>query len=188
MTIRFLDGIEFGFNVWGGISNGVGDGINLRQIKTYKVLAPPTPKPTPAPTPAPKRTGLKKAMGWSIKNGDCTIDISSGVPCAVSPNYPKMYPDDDSCTIKMTKTKTVKPEVFITEKFFDQLKIGGVKMDGQLKAKARIDLKKGVDAIEWSSDFYLAGKGWKICKTNKKQPPTPGNRRKRKQKLVKKKR
>jgi len=39
MTIRFLDGIEFGFNVWGGISTGVGDGINLRQIKTYKVLA-----------------------------------------------------------------------------------------------------------------------------------------------------
>jgi len=194
MTMRFLDGIEFGFTIWKGI--GGQDALNLRRIKTYKVSgitneaflirsSAPTPQPTPAPTLAPKMTGLKKAMGWSIKKGDCTIDISSGVPCAVSPNYPKMYPDDDSCTIKMTKTKTVKPEVFITEKFFDQLKIGGVKMDGQLKAKPRIDLKKGVDAIEWSSDFYLAGKGWKICKTNKKPPPMPG--KKRQQKLVKKK-
>jgi len=189
MTIKFLDGIEFGFNVYGGIK-GL-DALNARRIKTYKVSAanneaflirssaPPTPKPTPAPTPAPKMTGLKKAMGWSIKKGDCTIDISSGVPCAVSTNYPKKYPDDDSCTIKVTKTKTVKPEVFITEKFFDQLKIGGVKMDGKLKAKPRIDLNKSVDAIEWSSDFYLAGKGWKICKTNKKEAPMPGKRRKK---------
>jgi len=196
MTIRFMDGIEFGFKVFDHQGNrpwsGMGDGLSGLWIKTYKVLAakneaflirssaPPTPKPTPAPTPVPKMTRLKKAMGWSIKKGDCTIDISSGVPCALSPNYPKKYPDDDSCTIKMTKTKTVKPEVFITEKFFDQLKIGGVKMDGQLRAKQRIDLKKGVDAIEWSSDFYLAGKGWKICKTNKKEPAPPGKRRQKK--------
>jgi len=190
MTMRFLDGKEFGFQVYGGIK--FKNGPNNVRIMTSEVSAdsneaflirssaPPTPKPKPAPTPAPKMTGLKKAMGWSIKTGKCTIDISSGVPCAVSPNYPKEYPNDDSCTIKMTKTKTVKPEVFITEKFFDQLKIGGVTMDGQLKAKPRIDLKKGVDAIEWSSDFYLAGKGWKICKTNKKEPAPPGKRRQKK--------
>jgi len=191
MTIRFTgkNNLPFGFNVFGGI--GGRDGINTRPIKTYKVTAanneafvirssaPPTPKPTPQPTPYPKKTGLKKAMGWSITKGTCTIDITSGVPCAVTPNYPKKYPDDDSCQVKMTKTKALKPEVFITERFFDQVKIGGVKMSGQLVKKPYIDLKKGVDTIDWSSDFYLAGKGWKICKTTPRKPPMPGKRRKK---------
>jgi len=187
MTIRFTGKEEFGFNVFLGIG---GDPAN-RLLKTYKVTAsnneaflfrtpvPPTPKPTPAPTPSPPKTGLSKALGWSITKGKCTIDITSGVPCAVTPNFPQKYSDDQSCTVKMTKTEAVVPEVFITEKFFDEVKIGDVTLSGQLKKVPSMPLKKGADTIEWTSDFYLAGKGWKICKTTKKKPPMPGKKKKK---------
>jgi len=182
-TIRFTDALEFGFNVYGGI--GDGDKINTRPIKSYPVTAanneaflfrtpvPPTPKPTPVPTPSPPLSGLKEAKGWKIVKGDCTIDITSGEPCAVTPNYPKPYKDEDACLVKMTKTKAVKPEVFITEKYFDEVKIGSTKLSGPLKKNPTIALEKGVDTLEWTADFYLGGKGWKICKTKKKAPPLP---------------
>jgi len=179
MTIRFTDKMEFGFNVWGGI--GGGNGLNNRRIAVYKVMAdnneafifrnaaPPTPRPTPVPTPSPPLTGLKKAKGWSIKKGKCTIDITSGVPCAVSSNYPKTYADEDSCEVKMTKTEAVEPEKFVTEQYFDIVTIGANKLSGK-PGKKKIALAKGVDTIKWSSDFYLGGTGWKICKTKKGSP------------------
>jgi len=195
MTIRFTDQQEFGFNVFGGI--GDENKITNRLLKTYKVTAAnneaflirspvlPTPKPTPVPTPAPPLTGLSKAKGWSITKGKCTIDITSGVPCAVTPNYPKHYSDDQSCTVKMTNTKAVNVETFITEKYFDEVQIGDVKMSGQLGKIYSIPLKKGVDVIEWTSDFYLAAKGWKICKGAKKKPPMPIKKKKEKKPVPK---
>merc|ERR1719336_2249778 len=143
--------MEYGFNVFGGIAKG---DIANRYIKTYKVSAanneaftirskaPPTPKPTPVPTPAPPLTGLKKAKGWSIVKGRCTIDITTGTPCAVSPNYPKQYPAEQSCLVKMKKTKAVKAEKFVTEKYFDVVSIGRIKMDGSLKKKRTVVLPK----------------------------------------------
>jgi len=183
MTIRFTDKIEFGFNIFLGI--GDGNKLNTRRLKTYKVTAanneafvirspvPPTPKPTPVPTPSPPLSGLKEAKGWKIVKGDCTIDITSGEPCAVTPNYPKPYKDDDACLVKMTKTKAVKPEVFITEKYFDEVKIGSTTLSGPIKKSTTINLEKGADTIKWTADFYLGGKGWKICKTKKKSPALP---------------
>jgi len=106
MTIRFTDSFEYGFNIWGSI--GGGNGLNNRMLKTFKVTAanneaflirtpvPPTPKPTPVPTPWPPMKGLKKAMGWTISKGKRTIDITTGTPCAVSPNFPKPYSDEES--------------------------------------------------------------------------------------------
>jgi len=204
MTIRFTDSMEFGFNIYLGI--GGGNGINTRKLKTYKVTAanneaflirspvPPTPKPTPVPTPSPPMKGLKKAMGWAISTGKCTIDITSGTPCVVSPNFPKPYGDDESCKVKMKNTKAVKPETFVTEKYFDNVKIGDITLNGVLKKTPTMNLKKGVDTIEWSSDFYLGGKGWKICKTKYKAPDLPkvgkpkGQKEKVAQKDAKKKR
>jgi len=180
MTIRFTDARDYGFNIFLGI--GGGNGLNTRKLKTYKVTAsnneaflirapvPPTPKPTPVPTPSPPLKGLKKAMGWTISKGTCTIDITTGTPCAVSPNFPKPYSREESCKVKMTKTKAVKPETFETEKWFDYVKIGDVKWSGKLAKTPTMNLKKGVDAIEWSSDFFAATKGWKICKSRHKLP------------------
>jgi len=177
---------------------GGGKGIQTRPLKTYKVTAAnneaflirsgalPTPKPTPVPTPTPPLTGLKKALGWSVAKGKCTIDITTGEPCLVSPNFPKTYADEQSCSMKMTKTGALKPEVFTTEKYFDQVTIGSVKLSGELKKFPYIPLAKGVDTITWSSDFYLGGKGWKICKTKKKQPQLPKKKKLMPPKKVKK--
>jgi len=195
MTIRFTKKIAIGFNVNGGI--GGGDRINRRPIQSWnptaanneafliRSAAPPTPKPTPKPTPSPPVSGLKKGKGWSIVKGyekgkGCTIDVSTGVPCAVSPNYPKKYSDDDKCYVKMTKTKAVKTEKFVTEKYFDIVSIGRVTMTGAHKKKHTIVLPKKVDTIKWTADFYLAGKGWKICKTKKPSLKVPGSKKKKK--------
>merc|ERR1719461_1015419 len=183
MTIRFTDAKEYGFNIFLGI--GGGNGVNTRKLKTYKVTASnneaflirspvlPTPKPTPVPTPPPAMKGLKKAMGWAISKGTCTIDITTGTPCVVSPNFPKPYADEESCKVKMKNTKAVKPEAFETEKYFDNVKIGDITLNGVLKKPTTMNLGKGVDTIEWSSDFYLTAKGWKICKTKYKSPDLP---------------
>merc|ERR1719362_1018050 len=80
----------------------------------------------------------------------------------------------------MTNTNAVKPEVFITEKFFDVVKVGSVSLSGQLAKVPRISLKKGEDAIEWTTDFYLAGMGWKICKAQKSGPPMLGGKKPKK--------
>merc|ERR1712012_1186518 len=36
-----------------------------------------------------RNCGTHFSYGWKINRGKCTIDISTGVPCAVSSNYPK---------------------------------------------------------------------------------------------------
>jgi len=203
MTIRFTKNIALGFNVNGGI--GGRDKIQNRAIQSYKVdaanneafvmrsSAPPTPKPTPVPTPAPPLSGLKKAKGWDIVKGyqkgkGCTIDISTGVPCAVSPNFPKRYPAEQSCLVKMKKTKAVRTEKFVTEKYFDTVSIGGIKMDGAMRKKRTIVLPPRVDSIKWTADFYLAGKGWKLCKTKKPSLKFPVNGKKKRKRGKKSKR
>jgi hypothetical protein len=195
MTIRFTKHMKLGFNVNGGI--GGRDSVNNRNIMSYDVTAanneafvmrsstPPTPKPTPAPTPVPPTSGLKKAKGWDIVKGyqkgkGCTIDISTGVPCAVSPNFPKKYPAEQSCLVKMKKTQAVKTEKFVTEKYFDVVSIGSIKMHGLARKKRTIVLPKKVDSIKWTADFYLAGKGWKLCKTKKPSLKLPGAGKKKK--------
>merc|ERR1719384_1375154 len=102
----------------------------------YRAPAPPTPAPTPAPTPHPHVRGLKKAFGWKISKGKCTIETYGGVPCAVSPNYPNIYTNEESCTVTMSKTtKAFKVEDFVTEKYFDVLTVGGVDIDGAPTAR-----------------------------------------------------
>jgi len=93
MTIRFVDKLEFGFNVFGGIAGG--NGLNNRKLKTYKVTAAnntSNSKTNACSNSNP--SGLSKAKGWSIKGKFTiyiTIYITTGVPCAVAPNFPKPY-------------------------------------------------------------------------------------------------
>jgi len=159
---------------------------------------PPTPRPTPRPAPPPVK-GLKSGMGWKVSTGKCTIDISAGVPCAVSSNYPKKYFRDEFCEISFTDKKKKPKRLDIQmngEKYFDYLVIDGKEYHGILKRKIEIKSTK----FTWSSDFWEEAKaakvGWKICKTSakkinivpakKKKPPPkprarprPGPRKKR---------
>lgn len=129
----------------------------------------PTPLPTAVPTPAPPLSGLKRAKGWAVTKGACTIDATSGMPCAVSTNYPNKYGREESCVIKMTNTRAVKLESFHTENWFDVVSIGNEKLSGKPKMKT-IVLAGGAATIKWTSDFFESGKGWKICKAKKRMP------------------
>jgi len=81
----------------------------------------------------------------------------------------------------MTKMKAVKPETSETEKYLNNVKIGDVTLNGKLVKTPTMNLKKGADAIECSSDFYLGTKSWKICKTKHKQPDLAKVAQKRKE-------
>merc|ERR1712060_330775 len=88
----------------------------------------PTPRPTPKPTPRPL-SRLKAAKGWKVSKGKCTLDISTGVVCAVSSNYPKPYLRDELCEFTLSKkAKKHAQRVDIQmncERYFDYLKIDG---------------------------------------------------------------
>lgn len=93
----------------------------------------------------------------------CTIDISSGVACVVSNNYPKKYSREEVCEISMAKDVSRLNLDMKSEKYFDFINIDGKQYHGTLKAKVDIKSKK----LKWSSDFYEGG-SWKICKARKK--------------------
>jgi len=139
----------------------------------------PTPRPTPRPTPVPRRN-LVSGGGWKIIKGvkKCTISIENGAkyPCAVSPNYPKPYPREVSCEIKMKKTKYVSLHGS-SEKYFDYLTLSGREYSGKFKGK-KVAVKGNA---KWTADFYLGTTGWKLCKS---RPPKlkilPPKKKKRK--------
>jgi integrin beta 3 len=188
LTFRFAGSKrkKTGFHVWnlGRYFNGWQ--IRYKYVYAYTAVdgywtdtwavhsaGPPTPKPTPVPTPPPGHKGLKSAMGWKIDSGKCTIEIWGGEPCAVSPNYPDHYSDDQKCVVGMAKTKAVKVVEMSTEKYFDVLKVAGKTMSGAPTGLTTMNLPKGSTKIEWSSDFYAGSVGWKVCKEKPSSVPTP---------------
>jgi len=132
----------------------------------------PTPRPTPKPTPRPL-SRLKAAKGWKVSKGKCTLDISTGVVCAVSSNYPKPYLRDELCEFTLSKkAKKHAQRVDIQmngERYFDYLKIDGKPYHGSLKRKVPLKSNK----ITWSADFYESSKGrnvgFKLCETSKRK-------------------
>jgi len=131
----------------------------------------PTPRPTPNPTPVPVRN-LISGGGWKIikVKGErkCTISIENGVkyPCAVSPNYPKIYGREHKCQISMSKKTEYVTLQGSTEKYFDFLTLAGKQFSGKLKGK-KVKVKGKLSA-EWTADFFEGTRGWKFCKA---QPP-----------------
>jgi len=125
-----------------------------------------TPKPTPKPTPPPKVRGLKSGMGWKVTKGfpACSVDISQGLPCIVSRNFPKKYSREESCEIGLAKsTKRLELDMK-AEKYFDFLTIDGKQYHGTMKSKVDVKSKK----LTWSADFWEGG-SWKVCKTRPKK-------------------
>merc|ERR1712012_539718 len=94
------------------------------EVYTTTTTPPPTPRPTPRPPP-PQVRGLKSGRGWKIAKGSCTIDISTGVPCAVSSNYPKVYNKEEFCSITFPKNTQRLSIDMNAEKWFDFLKTDG---------------------------------------------------------------
>jgi len=152
----------------------------------------PTPRPTPRPTPVPVRN-LVSGGGWKIVKGKkdslrCTISIENGVkyPCAVSPNYPKTYNREESCTISMSKKTEYVALEGSTEKYFDYLTLAGKEYSGKLKGqKVKV---KGRATAKWTADFWQGTKGWKFCKVQPPRLKLIGKRKKGKKQKKKDKR
>jgi len=150
--------------------NQAGGGLTPASAKKngYQIhwIAAGTPPPTPAPTPSPPMRKVKKGGGWEVSKGNCMIDARiKGMPCIMSPNFPKKYGREEKCTVKMGRdTKYVSVQHFDTEKYFDYIQTGTAQYHGQIKPKTKIKLA-GQPVITWSSDFWLGAKGFKICKS-----------------------
>jgi len=121
-----------------------------------------TPVPTPVPTPAPV-VNLKRGLGWSINKGDCSINISSGLPCVVNKNYPFNYTAEEFCNISVSGPLSFAQ--FTTEKWFDYVKIADVEYSGNMAGTV-----ESTAELIWSSDFYIEGPGWMICKKKAEDP------------------
>lgn len=115
-----------------------------------------------------KHWGQKEAGGWKVSAGSCIIDVSGGRPCAMSPDFPKKYRPEDSCVLKLKDTEAVVLEKFDTEMYFDSLKINSASYSGKHTGKK---VKLLNTTLLWSTDFYQAAAGWKICKASADEPP-----------------
>jgi len=154
-----------------------------QQYGSYEIYTttttPPPPTPAPKPKPRPKPlSNLKAAKGWKVSKGKCTIDISTGLVCAVSSNYPKPYRTEELCEFTLSKqAKKHAPRVDIEmngERYFDYLKIDGKQYHGSLQKKVPLKSNK----ITWTADFYESSKGrrvgFKLCEAKKRRiDPVP---------------
>jgi len=109
----------------------------------------------------------REAGGWKVSTGSCTVDVSEGRPCAMSPDFPKKYRPEDTCTLVLEDTDAVMLENFDTEMYFDYLKINNASHSGKFKGKK---VKLFNSTLLWSTDFYSEAKGWKICKAQADEP------------------
>jgi len=124
---------------------------------------PPTPAPTPVPTPPPV-VNLKTGGGWTINKGDCSINMTTGLPCVVSPNYPKDYGPEQFCNVSVAGFLSF--EQFSTEKWFDYVDAGSdLQYSGDVKGQG-----PNASVLVWSSDFYTEGAGWMICRGKENKP------------------
>jgi len=80
--------------------------------------------------------------------------------CVQSPNYPKQYPNRQSCSLSLPKPSVVTILDFLTEPDMDFLTYGGVPYSGTGPSKKTFALWTN---ISWRSDASVAERGWKIC-------------------------
>jgi len=81
--------------------------------------------------------------------------------CAMSPNYPSLYGNDESCTIRVdiAAIGPLNVESFQTEHHYDKLKLNGRSYSG---SQGPNNVVPSGD-ITWSSDYSVKRSGWKIC-------------------------
>jgi len=98
------------------------------------------------------------ALFLSVAAGACTLD-SNG--CALSPNYPKPYGNNQGCTIRVNATlaRRLAVENFEVEDSYDRLTVNGVAYSGS-KTPGGI---APYEDITWFSDYASPAGGWKLC-------------------------
>lgn len=81
--------------------------------------------------------------------------------CALSPNYPQPYGNNQACTIALVDGPGVPIKVigFDTEEVYDTLTVNSVKYGGSVGPDGVVP----TEDLKWRSDYSVAGNGWKLC-------------------------
>ena len=88
--------------------------------------------------------------------------------CLSSPHFPEPYGTAEKCEVSLRPFSVIRVMNFSTEKNYDHLTINGYKYSGSghgLKGASSVVWSN----ISWESDWYKAGRGWRICV---EKPPT----------------
>ena len=113
--------------------------------------------------------GQGRSTLFTITNGSCTLD---GPDCVKSPNFPSNYGNRQKCFIGLEglgaggawEGKAISFSDFNTENRYDKLKVDGTQYSGT----AVPDLASVTPTaayIEWTSDYSVVKKGWRLCAT-----------------------
>jgi hypothetical protein len=99
---------------------------------------------------------------WKLRSGDpCTVDEDD---CALSPNYPQSYSNDQSCKLHVLGATGTVPAIrvvsFETESYFDTLTVNGEIFSGTTGPEGLV-VPSG--SIDWLSDGSVTKQGWKLC-------------------------
>lgn len=110
---------------------------------------------------AQQKKGLSVAANplfLSVATGACTLD-SNG--CALSPNHPLPYGNNQGCTIRVNATagRKLLVESFDVEESYDRLTVNGEAYSG---SKKPVEIIPWED-ITWFSDYASPAGGWKLC-------------------------
>jgi len=106
---------------------------------------------------------------FTITSGSCTLD---GPDCVKSPNFPSSYGDQEACVIGLEglgaggawEGKTINVSDFNTENRYDKLKVDGTEYSGTV-APELTSVTPTAASIEWTSDYSVVKKGWRLCAT-----------------------
>jgi len=135
------------------------DWINASMESVYTTTTTTTPRPE-----------FTNNSFWNVTSGPCIID-SNG--CAISPNWPKNYGNDETCVIAINPNQRPEPifsSSFNTEYKHDYLVVNKVRFSG-LDGPWNVIPQEN---IIWKSDYSVTNAGWKICiGVNSKERPLP---------------
>jgi hypothetical protein len=104
-----------------------------------------------------------------ILSGTCTLDANN---CALSTNYPQHYPINSKCTLELVGKITTYD--LHSEKAYDTLKVNGKLYSGHSVVLPTSSTMTGVQ--EWTSDYSVTSKGFKICTDGGVVGPTLANK------------
>jgi len=144
------------------------DNLNANGNSTHNAS---TIAPRPAPSTsflAPTAAPPAGTIAWTVASGTCTIDPTSN--CAMSPNYPAQYGNNERCEITVTNPGPVNKEAFQTERGWDKLNVNGRNYHGNNAGFA--DSGEEVRSMSWRSDGSVTSNGWKFCPSGGTQPST----------------
>ena len=100
---------------------------------------------------------LQGSWAWKVTAGLCSVDDDG---CVVSTNFPKEYPNDDTCVIEVLpgERKSLEVLAFSTEAGRDTVSVNGIDFSGTEGPEGMVP----VGSILWHSDArYRFGMGFK---------------------------